>query len=128
PSECSTVALVEYPPGRADIQPRDDLLDELALLIGRKRRNDFLVIENAGRNERQVSTLPVRAKGIEVGQIRYGIDETSSAVAAPAENRSNDHQNEEAGRDVDENQIGFEEHGNDQQACGACCQDDEPRP
>ena len=59
PGENAAIALIEDAVGRADLQPGDDLLDQLALAVRRQGRDDFLVIEHARRDERLLAAVAV---------------------------------------------------------------------
>src|SRR5438067_9063849 len=95
PRENARIALVEQPIWRADFQPRDDLLDQLALAVWRQSRDDLLVIQDACRNERLLAAIGVRPKRAEVRQVRDWIDEAARAVSPPAERARNGQEHEQ---------------------------------
>ena len=66
PGEDAGIALVEDSLGRADLEPRDDLVDKLPLAAWRKCRHDLLVIEDSRRDERLLASVRVGAQGVEV--------------------------------------------------------------
>ena len=104
--------------GAPTVSRDDDLLDQLALAVGRKGRDDFLIIEDARSDQRLLASVAVGAKRVEVGQVGNGVDETALAEAPPAEAAGDDQQHEQRRRDVDEDEVRFEGDRQDQQGDG----------
>ena len=62
PGENAGVALIEHPVGRADLQPGDDLFDQLSFAVAGQRRDDFLVVQKPRGNERLLAAVAVCAR------------------------------------------------------------------
>ena len=60
PGEDAAIALVKNAIGRSDVQPGDDLVDQLALAARRQGGDDFLVVEHARGDERLLAAIAVR--------------------------------------------------------------------
>jgi hypothetical protein len=67
PGEDAGVSLIKHPGRRSDLQPRYNLVDELAFAVRRQRRNDFFVIEQSSRDECVLAPLDVRPERGEEG-------------------------------------------------------------
>src|SRR5215218_9509979 len=85
PSEDAAVALVENALRRADAQAGNDLFDELALLISRKRSGDFGIVQDARCDDGLVAASTVAAQRVEVWKARDVVDHRPLPPPVPCE-------------------------------------------
>ena len=107
PGKNALVALVDAAILLPQRQPGDELLDELALAGCIEGRGDLGIIVDSHGDQRQVAAAAVGSQRGEVGQAGQRIDQALGARAHHRQPRPDDPQQEQAGRDVQRDQIGF---------------------
>src|SRR4051812_15375597 len=111
PDEDAPIALVKDAAAASDVQPRNDLVDQLPFAFGRQSCEDFLIIEYSTGEDRLIAAGSPRPQGVEVGKARNRINQPPLLHVAPTEHGPDGRDHSDCGHDVDEDQAHFEQNG-----------------
>ena len=99
------------------------MFDQLPFAVRWQGGENLFEVEHPRGDQRLFASVAIGPQGIEVRQVRHGVDQAARAVPLPAEADSHGQQDEQARCNIGEDQSRFEEAGNDQHRGDAAGQD-----